>query len=48
MRLDRFTVQAREVFEDAQEIMHDEHHAQLDVEHLFLALLRRKQRHALL
>jgi len=40
MRLDRFTEKAQEAFQDAQEIMQDQHHTQLDVEHIFLSLLR--------
>ncbi len=40
MRLDRFTEKAQEAFQDAQEIMQEQHHTQLDVEHIFLAVLR--------
>ncbi len=40
MRLDRFTEKAQEAFHDAQEIMREQHHTQLDVEHIFLAMLR--------
>lgn len=42
MRLDRFTEKAQEAFQDAQEIMQDQHHTQLDVEHIFLAMLRQR------
>ncbi|NJN66609.1 MAG: AAA domain-containing protein [Chloroflexaceae bacterium] len=42
MRLDRFTEKAQETFQEAQEIMQDQHHTQLDVEHIFLAMLRQK------
>src|SRR5437868_13634994 len=42
MRLERFTEKAQEAFQDAQEIMHEQHHSQLDVEHIFLALLRQR------
>ena len=42
MRLERFTEKAQEAFQDAQEIMHDQHHTQLDVEHIFLAMLRQR------
>ncbi|KAB8142603.1 AAA domain-containing protein [Chloroflexia bacterium SDU3-3] len=40
MRLDRFTEKAQEAFQEAQAIMHEQHHTQLDVEHIFLAMLR--------
>ncbi len=40
MKLDRFTEKAQEAFQTAQELMHEQHHSQLDVEHIFLALLR--------
>jgi ATP-dependent Clp protease ATP-binding subunit ClpC len=40
MRLERFTEKAQEAFQEAQEIMHEQHHTQLDVEHVFLAMLR--------
>jgi ATP-dependent Clp protease ATP-binding subunit ClpC len=40
MRLDDFTDQAHEAFNDAQLIMHELRHTELDVEHLLLALLR--------
>jgi ATP-dependent Clp protease ATP-binding subunit ClpC len=43
MRLDRFTEKAQEAFQEAQEIMQDQHHTQLDVEHIFLAMLRQKE-----
>src|SRR5258706_14678782 len=42
MRLERFTDKAQEAFQEAQEIMHEQHHTQLDVEHIFLAMLRQK------
>ncbi len=42
MRLDRFTDKAQEAFQDAQEIMQEQHHTQLDVEHVFLAMLRQR------
>jgi ATP-dependent Clp protease ATP-binding subunit ClpC len=40
MRLDDFTDKAHEAFNDAQQIMHELRHNQLDVEHIFLAMLR--------
>ncbi|MBC8163445.1 MAG: AAA family ATPase [Roseiflexaceae bacterium] len=40
MRLDKFTEKAQEAFQEAQAIMHEQHHTQLDVEHVFLAMLR--------
>ena len=40
MRLDKFTEKAQEAFQEAQTIMHDQHHTQLDVEHIFLSMLR--------
>ncbi len=40
MRLDRYTEKAQEAFQDAQELMQELHHTQLDVEHIFLAMLR--------
>ncbi len=43
MRLDRFTEKAQEAFQEAQEIMQEQHHTQLDVEHIFLALLRQRE-----
>ncbi len=42
MRLERLTEKAQEAFHDAQNIMSTMHHTQLDVEHIFLALLRQK------
>lgn len=42
MRLDRFTEKAQETFQEAQEIMQEQHHTQLDVEHIFLAMLRQR------
>ncbi len=43
MRLERFTEKAQEAFQEAQEIMQEQHHTQLDVEHVFLALLRQRE-----
>ena len=43
MKLDRFTEKAQEAFQAAQELMHEQHHSQLDVEHIFLALLRQPE-----
>jgi ATP-dependent Clp protease ATP-binding subunit ClpC len=43
MRLERFTEKAQEAFQEAQEIMHTQHHTQLDVEHIFLAMLRQRE-----
>ena len=40
MKLERFTEKAQEAFQEAQGIMSTMHHTQLDVEHIFLALLR--------
>lgn len=40
MRLERFTEKAQEAVQDAQTIMHEQHHTQLDIEHIFLAMLR--------
>ncbi|PDV99699.1 ATP-dependent Clp protease ATP-binding subunit [Candidatus Chloroploca asiatica] len=42
MRLERFTEKAQDAFQTAQEIMQEQHHTQLDVEHVFLAMLRQK------
>ena len=42
MKLERFTDKAQEAFQEAQEIMHEQHHTQLDVEHIFLAMLRQR------
>jgi ATP-dependent Clp protease ATP-binding subunit ClpA len=42
MRIERFTEKAQEAFQEAQEIMHEQHHTQLDVEHIFLAMLRQR------
>lgn len=42
MRLERFTEKAQEAFQEAQQIMHEQHHTQLDVEHIFLAMLRQE------
>ena len=43
MRFERFTDKAQEAFQEAQEIMHEQHHTQLDVEHIFLAMLRQRE-----
>ncbi|MBP8252242.1 MAG: hypothetical protein KAX40_07735, partial [Herpetosiphon sp.] len=43
MKLERFTEKAQEAFQNAQELMHEQHHSQLDVEHIFLALLRQTE-----
>ncbi|MBA3947450.1 MAG: AAA family ATPase [Herpetosiphonaceae bacterium] len=40
MRVERFTEKAQEAFQESQEIMQELHHTQLDVEHIFLAMLR--------
>ncbi len=40
MRLERYTEKAQQAFQDAQELMQEMHHTQLDVEHIFLAMLR--------
>ncbi|MBC8075763.1 MAG: AAA family ATPase, partial [Chloroflexales bacterium] len=42
MRLERYTEKAQEAVQEAQEIMQEQHHTQLDVEHIFLAMLRQK------
>ena len=42
MRLERLTEKAQEAFHEAQSIMSSMHHTQLDVEHIFLALLRQR------
>ncbi|HMQ31826.1 MAG TPA: AAA family ATPase [Chloroflexaceae bacterium] len=42
MRLERFTEKAQDAFQNAQEIMQEQHHTQLDVEHVFLAMLRQR------
>ena len=42
MRLERFTEKAQDAFQAAQEIMQAQHHTQLDVEHVFLAMLRQR------
>ena len=42
MRLERFTEKAQDAFQAAQEIMQEQHHTQLDVEHVFLAMLRQR------
>ena len=43
MRLERFTEKAQDAFHIAQEIMQEHQHSQLDVEHVFLALLRQRE-----
>lgn len=40
--MSRFTERAQEALQRAQQIMFDKHNTQLDVEHLFLALLRQR------
>src|SRR5919205_143497 len=40
MNLNRYTEKAQEALQEAQEIMQELHHTQLDVEHIFLAMLR--------
>ena len=40
--MNRFTEQAQEALQRAQQIMFARHHTQLDVEHVFLALLNRR------
>ncbi|RRR71330.1 MAG: AAA family ATPase [Candidatus Viridilinea halotolerans] len=42
MRLERFTEKAQDAFQNAQAIMQEQHHTQLDVEHVFLAMLRQR------
>ncbi len=43
MRYDEYTEKAQEAFQDAQEIMREMRHTQLDVEHIFLAMLRQNK-----
>jgi ATP-dependent Clp protease ATP-binding subunit ClpA len=43
MQLEHFAESAQETFQEAQEIMHRHQHSQLDVEHIFLAMLRQPQ-----
>ena len=43
MKLERFTEKAQEAFQSAQELMQEQHHSQLDVEHIFLSLLRQPE-----
>jgi ATP-dependent Clp protease ATP-binding subunit ClpC len=43
LRFDRLTEQAQEALQLAQELMQQFQHSQLDVEHLFLALLRQEE-----
>ncbi|MDA1241321.1 MAG: AAA family ATPase [Chloroflexi bacterium] len=42
MRQDRFTEQAQEVLQASQELVREQRHAQWDVEHVFLALVSRR------
>ena len=42
MRQDRFTEQAQEVLQASQQIVRDQRHAQWDVEHVFFALVQRR------
>ncbi|MQC18909.1 MAG: AAA family ATPase, partial [Chloroflexi bacterium] len=42
MRQDRFTEQAQEVLQGSQELVREQRHAQWDVEHVFFALVQRK------
>jgi ATP-dependent Clp protease ATP-binding subunit ClpC len=43
MRLEDYTEKAQEAFQEAQEIMREMHHNQLDVEHIFLAMVRQSK-----
>ncbi|HEX6291802.1 MAG TPA: AAA family ATPase [Herpetosiphonaceae bacterium] len=43
MRLEDYTEKAQEAFQEAQEIMREMHHTQLDVEHIFLAMIRQSK-----
>jgi ATP-dependent Clp protease ATP-binding subunit ClpC len=43
MRLEDYTEKAQEAFQEAQEIMREMHHTQLDVEHIFLAMVRQSK-----
>jgi len=43
MRLDDYTEKAQEALSEAQEIMREMHHTQMDVEHIFLAMLRQSK-----
>lgn len=43
MRLERYTEKAQQAFQDAQELMQELHHTQLDVEHIFMAMLRQSK-----
>ena len=43
MMMSRFTERAQEALQRAQQIMFAKQHTQLDVEHLFLALLQQRQ-----
>ena len=42
MQSNRFTERAQEVLQLAHEILQENHHAQLDTEHLLCALLRQR------
>ena len=42
MRQDRFTEQAQEVLQGSQELVRNQRHAQWDVEHVFFALVQRR------
>ncbi|MCK9486793.1 MAG: AAA family ATPase [Dehalococcoidia bacterium] len=42
MRQDRFTEQAQEVLQVSQQLVRDQRHAQWDVEHVFFALVQRR------
>ena len=42
MRQDRFTEQAQEVLQASQELVREARHSQWDVEHVFYALVQRK------
>jgi ATP-dependent Clp protease ATP-binding subunit ClpB len=43
MRLDKFTLKTQEAFEDAQKIMSEHSHQQMESEHLLLGLLRQDE-----
>ena len=43
MQLTRYTEAANHVFRDAQVLMQELHHTQLDVEHIFLAMIRQPE-----
>src|SRR5690606_1733596 len=46
MRQDRFTEQAQEVLQASQQLVREQRHAQWDVEHVFFALVQRRDEHA--